>query len=208
MKVAIIGAGYVGSVTGAGLAELGHQVTLVDSDAARIEAFRGGRVPIYEPGLEELVARNVAAGRLGFTSDVAGAVAGALVVFVAVGTPARQDGEADLSAIEMVCRDVGRSLGGYCVIVEKSTVPVHTCDNIRRVINLNNPAGADYDLASNPEFLREGSALHDFFHPDRIVVGAEGKRARQVMAELYAPLVSGEYSPAAGSRYRRRHGCC
>ncbi len=198
MQIAIIGAGYVGSVTGAGLAELGHRVTLVDSDAAKIGEFGRGRVPIYEPGLEELVARNAAAGRLDFSTEIPEAVGRAAVVFVAVGTPPREDGEADLSAIENVCRDIGGCLTSYRVIVEKSTVPVNTCENIRRVINLNNRGGQSYDLVSNPEFLREGAALQDFFHPDRIVVGAESERARRIMAELYAPLTSGDYHRTAG----------
>ncbi len=198
MQIAIIGAGYVGAVTGAGLAELGHQVILVDNDAAKIASFREGNVPIYEPGLRELLARNVAAGRMEFAAEIGPAVEVSRVVFIAVGTPPRKDGEADLSAIEAVCRDVGRSLAAYQVIVEKSTVPVNTCENIRRVIGLNATGAADWDLVSNPEFLREGSALADFFQPDRIVVGAEGERARSAMQELYQPLTSGEYARRAG----------
>lgn len=191
MQITIIGAGYVGSVTGIGLAELGHQVILADSDAAKIASFRAGRVPIYEPGLEELLARNAAAGRVEFATEIAPAVEVSRVVFIAVGTPPRKDGEADLSALEAVCRDVGRSLTGYHVIVEKSTVPVNTCENVRRVIGLNARGGADWDLVSNPEFLREGCALADFFEPDRIVVGAESERARTTMSELYEPLTFG-----------------
>lgn len=198
MQIAIIGAGYVGAVTGVGLAEIGHQVTLVDNDAAKLEAYRGGKAPIYEPGLDELIARNCAAGRLRFSAEIAEAVGRATVVFVAVGTPARHDGEADLSAIEAVCRDIGCCLKEYRVIVEKSTVPVNTCENIRRVINLNNRGRGDYDIVSSPEFLREGSALQDFFHPDRIVVGVESEQARCLMSEVYAPLVSGDYYRAAG----------
>ena len=197
MQIAILGAGYVGSVTGAGLAEIGHRVTLLDSDAAKIAEFRQGRVPIYEPGLEELVTRNAAAGRLDFSTEFSVAFNQAQIVFIAVGTPARQDGEADLSAIEAVCRDIGRCLTSYRVIVEKSTVPVNTCENIRRVINLNHHGG-DYDLVSNPEFLREGSALNDFFYPDRIVVGADSEQAQRLMSELYSPLTSGAYYHAAG----------
>ncbi len=203
MQIAIVGAGYVGSVTGAGLAEIGHRVILVDNNAARIAQFRRGSIPIYEPGLDALVARNVAGGRLEFSTEISDAVARALVIFVAVGTPPRQDGEPDLSAIENVCRDVGRCLSEYRIIVEKSTVPVNTCENIRRVINLNNSGRAHYDLVSNPEFLREGSALRDFFHPDRIVVGAESEQSRRLMADLYAPLVSGDYYRAAGIREAR-----
>ena len=197
MEIAIIGAGYVGSVTGVGLAEIGHRVTLVDRDTTKIADLRQGRLPIYEPGLEELVARNAAAGRLQFSTEIPPALSQARIVFIAVGTPARQDGEADLSAIEAVCRDIGQCLTSYRVIVEKSTVPVNTCENIRRVIDLNH-RGGDYDLVSNPEFLREGCGLNDFFHPDRIVVGADSEQARQLMAELYQPLTSGQYHRDAG----------
>ena len=199
MEIAIIGAGYVGSVTGVGLSEIGHRVTLVDHDAAKSAELRQGRLPIYEPGLEELVARNAGAGRLHFSTEIPPALNQASIVFIAVGTPARQDGEADLTAIEAVCRDIGRCLTSYRVIVEKSTVPVNTCENIRRVINLNHHGG-DYDLVSNPEFLREGCGLNDFFRPDRIVVGADSEQARQLMAELYRPLTSGDYYRAAGIR--------
>ena len=199
MEIAIIGAGYVGSVTGVGLSEIGHRVTLVDHDAAKIAELRQGRLPIYEPGLEELVARNAGTGRLHFSTEIPPALNQASIVFIAVGTPARQDGEADLTAIKAVCRDIGRCLTSYRVIVEKSTVPVNTCENIRRVINLNHHGG-DYDLVSNPEFLREGCGLNDFFRPDRIVVGANSEQARQLMVELYRPLTSGDYYRTAGIR--------
>ena len=207
MEIAIIGAGYVGSVTGVGLSEIGHRVTLVDHDAAKIAKLRQGHLPIYEPGLEELVARNAGAGRLHFSTEIPPALNQASIVFIAVGTPARQDGEADLTAIEAVCRDIGRCLTSYRVIVEKSTVPVNTCENIRRVINLNQHGG-DYDLVSNPEFLREGCGLNDFFHPDRIVVGADSEQARQLMAELYRPLTSGDYYRTAGIRDTPHRRCC
>ena len=188
MRVAMIGSGYVGLVSGACFAELGHTVTCVDKDAGKIEALRNGRMPIYEPGLAELVARSVAERRLSFTTGLAGAVEGAEAVFIAVGTPSRPaDGLADLTYVYQAAREIARALSGYAVVVTKSTVPVGTGDEIQRIIADIRP-GADLSVVSNPEFLREGAAIQDFMAPDRVVVGTDDARAREVMTELYRPL--------------------
>ncbi len=188
MKITMIGTGYVGLVSGACFAEFGPQVTCVDLDVGKIDRLRRGEIPIYEPGLDDLVAKGVASGRLHFTTDVAAAVAEADAVFIAVGTPSRRgDGHADLRFVEAAASDIARALTGYTVIVTKSTVPVGTGRRVAQIIRETNPA-ADFDVASNPEFLREGSAIGDFMRPDRVVIGAETERARVVMQSLYRPL--------------------
>jgi UDPglucose 6-dehydrogenase len=184
----MIGAGYVGLVSGACLAELGHTVTCIDKDAGKIDALRRGVIPIYEPGLKELVARNVGARRLSFTTSLAEAVADAAAVFIAVGTPSRPaDGLADLTQVYQAAREIAGAIDGYAVIVTKSTVPVGTGDEIARIIADVRP-NADLAVVSNPEFLREGAAIADFMTPDRIVIGTDDERAREVMFELYRPL--------------------
>ena len=188
MKIAIAGAGYVGLVTGACLAEFGHAVVCIDKDRGKIDGLRRGEIPLYEPGLEDLVKGNVAAGRLSFTAELHQAVSGADVVFIAVGTPSRRgDGHADLSYIHEVAREVAASVSGFTVVATKSTVPVGTGDEVARIITATNP-DADVAVVSNPEFLREGAAIEDFRRPDRIVVGIEDERARAVMTEVYRPL--------------------
>ena len=188
MRVAMIGTGYVGLVSGACFADFGHHVICVDKDAGKIAALKRGEMPIYEPGLDELVAANVRAGRLTFTTDLKGPVAEADAVFIAVGTPSRRgDGHADLSYVYAAAREIAAALDGFTVVVTKSTVPVGTGDEVERIIREARP-DAEFAVVSNPEFLREGAAIHDFKHPDRIVVGTEDERAAQVMAELYRPL--------------------
>ncbi len=188
MRVAMIGAGYVGLVSAACFSEFGHAVTCADAAPERVAALRAGRVPIYEPGLEALVAANAAAGRLSFTEDVVDAVAAADVVMLAVGTPSRHgDGHADLSFVFEAARQVAGALDGYTVIATKSTVPVGTGREIARIIRERRPDAA-FDVVSNPEFLREGSAIGDFMRPDRVVVGVDSERAREVMRALYRPL--------------------
>jgi UDPglucose 6-dehydrogenase len=188
MRVVMIGAGYVGLVSGACFAEFGARVTCVDKQAQRIDALREGRIPIYEPGLEDLVRRNSSAGRLDFSTDLASAVADADLVFIAVGTPTRRgDGHADLKYVYAAAEEVAHRLQGYTVIVDKSTVPVGTAREVSRVVRKANP-DADFDVASNPEFLREGSAIGDFLRPDRVVLGVESERAEQLLRELYRPL--------------------
>ena len=192
MRVAMIGSGYVGLVSGACLADFGHHVTCVDLDQAKIDRLRAGSMPIYEPGLEELVASNVRAGRLRFTTDLAEGMADAEAVFIAVGTPSRRgDGHADLSFVHGAARDIARNLRRFTVIVTKSTVPVGTGDEVERIIREAAPQ-ADFAVASNPEFLREGAAIGDFKRPDRIVIGIEDPRARAVMEEIYRPLFLNE----------------
>jgi UDPglucose 6-dehydrogenase len=188
MHIAVIGTGYVGLVSGACFAEFGPQVTCVDVDADKVARLARGEIPIYEPGLDALVARGVQAGRLCFTTDLAAAVAEADVVFIAVGTPSRRgDGHADLRYVDAAAVEVARALRGYTVIVTKSTVPVGTGRQVEALVRQANPQ-AEFDMASNPEFLREGSAIEDFMHPDRVVIGAESERAREVLAALYRPL--------------------
>jgi len=188
MKIAMVGAGYVGLVTGVCLADFGHDVVCVDNDRTKIEALRRGEIPIYEPGLAELVKANVAAGRLIFSEDLAAAARAAEVIFVAVGTPSRRgDGHADLRHVHAVARDIAASVEGFTVVVTKSTVPVGTGDEVAAIIAAANPE-ADVAVVSNPEFLREGAAIEDFKRPDRIVVGLEDERARAVMNEVYRPL--------------------
>ncbi|GLK76216.1 UDP-glucose 6-dehydrogenase [Methylopila jiangsuensis] len=188
MRVTMIGSGYVGLVSGACFADFGHEVTCVDTDAAKIEGLKNGVMPIYEPGLDDLVARNVEAGRLTFTTDLGPAVKDAAAVFIAVGTPSRRgDGHADLTYVYEAARQIAKAVDGYTVVVDKSTVPVGTGDEVARIIKETRP-DADVSVASNPEFLREGNAIGDFKRPDRIVVGVEDERAKDVMEELYRPL--------------------
>ncbi len=184
----MIGSGYVGLVSGACFADFGHKVICVDSDASKIERLKGGEIPIFEPGLDELVANNVAQNRLSFTTDLAPAVKGADAVFIAVGTPSRRgDGHADLSYVYAAARTIAGALDGFTVVVNKSTVPVGTGDEVERIIREANPQ-ADFAVVSNPEFLREGAAIDDFKRPDRVVIGIEDARAREVMEEIYRPL--------------------
>ncbi len=188
MRVAMIGSGYVGLVSGACFADFGHEVTCVDKDKGKINSLNAGAVPIYEPGLTELVAVNAKAGRLKFTTDLAAAVKGADAVFIAVGTPSRRgDGHADLSFVYEAAKEIAAALDRFTVVVTKSTVPVGTGDEVERIIREVRP-DADVAVVSNPEFLREGAAIQDFKHPDRIVVGTENERAKAVMTELYRPL--------------------
>ena len=188
MKIAMIGTGSVGLVSGVCFSDFGHEVICVDKDPSKINRLCAGQVPIFEPGLEDLMAKNVAAGRLSFTLDLAEAVAGADAVFIAVGTPTRRgDGHADLTYVMAAAAEIGRALTGYAVIVTKSTVPVGTNRKVAEAVLAANP-NADFDVASNPEFLREGAAIDDFMRPDRVVVGVESKRARKVMGDIYRPL--------------------
>ncbi len=188
MKVTMIGTGYVGLVSGVCFSDFGHDVICVDKDPVKISALQGGAVPIFEPGLDDLMARNVDAGRLSFTGDLAPAVAQADAVFIAVGTPTRRgDGHADLTYVYAAAEEIAHALTGYTVVVTKSTVPVGTNAAVRDIIKKTNPR-ADFDVASNPEFLREGAAIDDFMRPDRVVVGAENQRAFDAMATLYRPL--------------------
>ncbi|MDP1643016.1 MAG: UDP-glucose/GDP-mannose dehydrogenase family protein, partial [Phenylobacterium sp.] len=192
MQVAMIGTGYVGLVSGACFADFGHEVTCIDKDAAKIERLREGGIPIFEPGLEGLVARNVAAGRLFFETEAAAAVAKADAVFIAVGTPSRRgDGHADLSYVYAAAEEIADLMDGFTVVVTKSTVPVGTGDEIERIIRAKRP-DAQFAVVSYPEFLREGAAIEDFKRPDRVVVGLEDERARPVMSELYRPLFLNE----------------
>jgi len=188
MRVAMIGTGYVGLVSGACFSEFGVEVACVDKDAGKIARLSRGEIPIFEPGLESLVAANVQAGRLSFTTELAPAVADAAAVFIAVGTPSRRgDGYADLSYVFAAAEEVAKALTGYTVVVDKSTVPVGTAREVERRIRAVRPE-AEFDVVSNPEFLREGSAINDFMRPDRVVIGAESERAREVMRLLYRPL--------------------
>ena len=188
MKIAVVGSGYVGLVTGVCLADFGHDVICIDNDAAKVRELENGNIPIYEPGLGELLKSNVAAGRLSFTTDLSTAIPDAEVVFIAVGTPSRRgDGHADLSYVYAVAREVAAHLDGFTVVVTKSTVPVGTGDEVERIIRDTRP-DADVAVVSNPEFLREGAAIDDFKRPDRIVIGIEDERGRAVMTEVYRPL--------------------
>src|SRR6201996_2043179 len=184
----MIGTGYVGLVSGACLSEFGHHVICVDKDVAKIQALEKGKIPIFEPGLDEVVATNVKAGRLSFTATLSDAVKQADAVFIAVGTPSRRgDGHADLSFVFAAAEEVARAMDGYTVVVTKSTVPVGTSRKVEDVIRKARP-DAQCDVVSNPEFLREGSAIEDFRRPDRVVVGCDTARARETMKEVYRPL--------------------
>jgi UDPglucose 6-dehydrogenase len=188
LKIAIVGSGYVGLVSGACLADFGHDVVCIDSDDAKIERLKSGKMPIFEPGLDDLVQRNASAGRLSFTTDLPGGIEGAQAIFIAVGTPSRRgEGHADLSYVYAVAREVGQNLTNPAVVVTKSTVPVGTGDEVERLLGEAAP-GHRYAVASNPEFLREGAAIIDFKRPDRIVIGADDDWARDVMREVYRPL--------------------
>ncbi|MCA3261087.1 MAG: UDP-glucose/GDP-mannose dehydrogenase family protein [Telmatospirillum sp.] len=188
MRIVMVGTGYVGLVTGACFSEFGVDVVCVDKDEAKIARLKAGGIPIFEPGLDKLVESNVKAGRLSFTTDLKSAVPGADAVFIAVGTPSRRgDGHADLSYVYAAAEEIGRALTGYAVVVTKSTVPVGTGREVARRIKAVRP-DAEFDVASNPEFLREGAAIGDFMRPDRVVIGAESERARDVMRQLYRPL--------------------
>jgi UDPglucose 6-dehydrogenase len=187
MHIAVIGAGYVGLVTGACFAEFGTSVTCVDVDSEKIERLKRGEVPIYEPGLDQIVTKNAQAGRLHFTTDVKSAVEQSLVIFLAVGTPPRDDGSANLSFIEAAVRDIARHMNGYKVVVTKSTVPVGTGERLRRLIR-EHQQKFDFGIVSNPEFLREGAAIDDFMHPNRVVIGSRDEAAIAIMRDLYRPL--------------------
>jgi len=188
VNISIIGSGYVGLVTGSCLAELGNKVICADSDNKKITGLKKGIIPIYEPGLEELVANNVKRKRLSFTSSIKDAVRACEVIFIAVGTPTLDNGEADLAGIENVARNIAINMTGYRLIVEKSTVPVETGEWVKRTISTYIKHKVKFDVASNPEFLREGSAISDFMHPDRVVIGIESKKARDILVNLYKPL--------------------
>lgn len=192
MKIAIVGTGYVGLVSGACFAEMGADVVCVDIDRAKVAALREGRIPIYEPGLDVLVRRNVEAGRLSFTTSLAECIGEVRMVFCAVGTPPGEDGSADLSYVEAVAREFGRLVTSYCIFVTKSTVPVGTSRIVRAAIEEEmerRGVRVDFDVASNPEFLKEGAAIKDFMSPDRVVIGIESDRARRLMERLYRPFL-------------------
>ena len=193
MRIAMIGTGYVGLVSGACLSEFGHEVVCIDKDAGKVATLRAGGIPIFEPGLDEVVAANVKAGRLSFETDLARGVAGAAAVFIAVGTPSSRhgDGHADLSYVFAAAEEIAKALSGYAVVVTKSTVPVGTSRKVEEIIKKARP-DARFDMASNPEFLREGSAIEDFRRPDRVVVGCDTDQAREVMREVYRPLFLNE----------------
>lgn len=188
MNICVVGTGYVGLVTGAVFADLGNDVICVDKVREKIEGLKQGRMPIYEPGLEEMVARNVADGRLAFTTDLAEGVGRSEIIFIAVGTPAKLNGETDLSAVEEVARGIGQAMDRYKVVVNKSTVPVGTGDLVREIIQKHQNIPVEFDVVSNPEFLREGSAIEDTLRPDRIVIGAPNQQVALTLLELYAPL--------------------
>ena len=205
MKISVIGAGYVGLTTAACLAEIGHSVRCADNDEAKLDLLRKGRVPFYEPHLEEIVARNCAAGTLKFetTED---AVAGSEAIFICVGTPPMDNGEADLSAVANVARTIAQQATGRCLVIEKSTVPVQTGQQLKRQLQLYAAKGLRCDLVSNPEFLREGSAINDFFHPDRIVVGVETDWAAEQLREVYRPVLEQSFDcPAHKDCTHRRN---
>jgi len=188
MHIAVIGTGYVGLVTGACFAEFGVDVTCVDVDSEKVDKLNRGVIPIYEPGLDKIVEKNVAAGRLHFTTDIKTAVEGALVVFMAVGTPPQEDGSPDMSYYRQAAKDVAEAINGYKVLVTKSTVPVGTGEWLRQFVRANLIVETDFGVASNPEFLREGAAIEDFMRPDRVVIGSNEERAIDVMKDLYRPL--------------------
>ena len=188
MKITVIGAGYVGLVTAACLADLGNEVVCNDIDGAKIAQLNRGKVPIYEPGLDDLIKRNRRKRRLKFTTNLKGCVESSAVIFIAVGTPPKDSGEADLTHIEAVARDIARYMKSYHLVVEKSTTPVETGSWIKKTLEAYARKNVKFDVASNPEFLREGSAIGDFMHPDRIVIGVESRKAEQVLTEIYRPL--------------------
>ncbi len=188
MNVCVVGTGYVGLVTGTCFADFGLNVTCVDKDESKIALLKGSRIPIYEPGLEELVKKNMDAGRLSFSTDLSGAIKRALVIFIAVGTPQMEDGSADLSYVKEVAATISKNMDGYKVIVTKSTVPVGTGKLIEEIIREGQEGDIDFDVASNPEFLREGSAIEDFMRPNRVVIGARSEQGIAILKDLYSPL--------------------
>jgi len=188
MNIAVIGSGYVGLITGACFAEFGINVTCVDNDEKKIKMMKKGLVPFYEPGLEELMQNNIKAGRLHFTTDIAGAVKSSLVIFIAVGTPPRGDGTAEMKYVEGVAKEIAQHIDSYKVIVTKSTVPVGTGERIREIISKHLKESVDFDVVSNPEFLREGAGIEDFMRPNRVVIGASSHQAIAIMKDLYSPL--------------------
>ena len=193
MKIAMIGTGYVGLVSGICFSDFGHDVVCVDKDTSKIDALRRGEVPIYEPGLKELMAKNVDAGRLTFTLDLQEAITDADSVFIAVGTPTRRDdGHADLSYVYAAAEEIAKTAQDYIVVVTKSTVPVGTNRQVKQIIRKTNP-NLQFDVASNPEFLREGAAIEDFMRPDRVVIGVQNDRAKSVMEDIYRPLYLRDY---------------
>jgi len=187
-SITVVGTGYVGLVTGACLADFGNTVTCVDTDAAKIDRMRALELPFFEPGLPEIVGRNVQEGRLRFSSDLVGTLAGSKVVFITVGTPPKADGSADISAIYAVAKTIAENLDGYQLVVQKSTAPVGTARDLARFMKKHAKRGAEFDVASNPEFLREGSAIETFMRPDRVVIGAESKRAQTILRKIHDPL--------------------
>lgn len=188
MNIAIIGAGYVGLVTGTCFAELGHKVICVDNDKAKIKSLKARKIPIYEPGLEEMVKKNISSGNISFTTDIGAAVRKSLVIFIAVGTPPKDNGEADLTGIEGVAYSIAKHMDSYRLIVEKSTVPVETGQWVKHTIDINKKKKVMFDVASNPEFLREGQAIKDFMNPDRIVIGVQSQKAEKLLRELYSGI--------------------
>jgi len=193
MKICVIGCGYVGLITGTCFSDLGNDVICIDNDKEKIRKLKSGRIPIYEPGLGELIKKNMRAGRLSFDTDIKEGVIRSEIIFIAVGTPSKDSGEADLTFVENVSKKIALSMPSYRLIVEKSTVPVSTGEWVEHTINVFNKRKIEFDVASNPEFLREGSGIEDFLHPDRIVIGADSRRARDLLTKLYkglgAPLV-------------------
>ena len=188
MKIGVVGTGYVGLVSGTCFAEFGIDVVCLDTDAGKIERLQNGEIPNYEPGLDVLVEKQVAAGRLSFTTDIKDAAKGADAIFIAVGTPPRpEDGHADMTYVHQAARDIAANMDGYTVVVTKSTVPVGTARAVESIIRETNPA-AEFDVCSNPEFLREGAAINDFMRPDRVVIGTDSERAADIMRRLYRPL--------------------
>jgi UDPglucose 6-dehydrogenase len=190
MNITIVGSGYVGLVTGACFADVGHHVICIDNDQRKIAALQSGRIPIYEPGLQEIVQRNVSSHRLRFTRDIKDGVDNSEIIFIAVPTPPQADGSVDLTYIEQVAREVSEVLTEYRVIVDKSTVPVKTGEKVADTIRRYNTIGADFDVVSNPEFLREGSAVADLMHPDRIIIGSNSDRAIALMKKVYEPFTA------------------
>ena len=205
ISICVIGSGYVGLVAAVCFAEMGHQVTCVDNDEAKVKMLRAGVVPIFENHLPELLAKHLGKG-VEFTTSLGESVDRSEAVFIAVGTPQGQTGAADLSYVEAVVSEIARNITGYKVIVEKSTVPVYTNEWIRRVLLRHGVNPASFDVVSNPEFLREGSAVVDFLHPDRIVIGANSERAAQVLRGIYEPLTNGNYYARAGAQQEQCKG--
>lgn len=195
MNIVMIGTGHVGLVSGACFSELGNKVICVDNDEEKIRMLKKGGIPIYEPGLEKLVKENIKKERLFFSSSIEEGIDKSKIIFITVGTPPRENGEADLFSVERVCRKIAKTMRGYKLIVEKSTVPVQTGQWIKRTFKMYSNNKEDFDLASNPEFLREGSAVHDFLNPQRIVIGVENERASNLLKELYLPIIKGEFNP-------------